>query len=129
MLRVEDRELAALGIAFGGADERASGRVYILPPAQSGAIGPSSVVDSGLAEIPKNLHKISLASDAERRHVFVWVFRDLLSSVFTQELPESTPELPEPVTDLWVAARPNGVNHVWRFERGGVWKRYLPVAM
>lgn len=115
---------------------RDPGRVYIKPPAQGGAFGPSSVTQAiqPVLQREDNLAKLATARDTSRRELFVWLEEGSEASMalVTPRLlpqlgasyPTDGPCLPDPVTRVWAATghadRDVLARALWMSD-GGMW--------
>jgi hypothetical protein len=81
-----------------------------------------------------NLKKL-LASDADERHLFVWIHPSAVEAefaVFQGQPPSSAPALPTGIDVVWIAAHgfvdlgKVGVTQFWRVKPGANWERLEP---
>ena len=95
----------------------------------------SLVIEAAVAEArkPDNLAKLARAHQSEK-HLFVWVDwfgEPLLWSTVQSQEPIGLPDLPPPLTGLWIAAGINDFAVVWRYQSDEGWAVYphIPVHL
>ena len=113
-----------------------AGEVFLQPPAQGGAIGPTDVTRAAQIALGKedNLKKLSTAGVGERAELFVWMDEGSASAALTtprlfpnvaSSWPTDGPTLPTPVTRVWAAVGPNDCDVLARglwVADGGTWE-------
>jgi hypothetical protein len=96
--------------AWGWAHPQGPAKVHLLPPGGGGAVGPSAINPFVTAFLSRIAERDGLAKlmrpGTDRRHVFIWLESTLLvewMSFCENQLPPDKPNLPEQVTDVWLA--------------------------
>lgn len=124
-------ELARLGVESGDiVDFIRPGTIKLGLPSDGGWLGTSIVNDAVLdaAQRADNLRKLS-ASDAEERHIFVFMESSsgapYLALFLGADLP-AAPRVPQPITHVWVGAYLSTLHDamVWQSINNGGWTRH-----
>jgi len=86
------------------------------------SFAPSDLVEAAEARASLDDNRAKLAASGfDERHLFVWinVWEFAASTAFAQGTPPPrSPELPEEITDLWIARLAHGEVDVWWFSKG-----------
>lgn len=110
-------------------------KIHLLPPGDGGAVGPAAVnpfVTDFLSRIADRGGFAKLMkTGAERRHVFIWLESTLQlesMSFCENELPADLPDLPQEVSDVWLAGFCRGVHlQAWYLAPTESW-RLIPTS-
>jgi hypothetical protein len=116
--------------AWGWPHPKGSPTIHLMWPSVGGAVGPGAVnafVSVFLATLTESgaLEKLTRI-DASRRHVFIWLeptYMVVWSSFCDKVLPTERPELPEGLTDVWLAGVCGGNVQAWYLPQGKSWEQ------
>ena len=115
--------------AWGWPHPKSSPTIHLTWPSVGGAVGPGAVntfLSRFLATLAESgaLEKLTRI-DAVRRHVFIWLEPTHMlvwSSFCDKGLPTERPELPQGVTDVWLAGLCGGRIQAWYLPHDQAWE-------
>jgi hypothetical protein len=123
---VEELHKLGVRIAFRSSSRSgAGGHVHVGEAARAGSIGPEAVVAAveDCAADTGNEQKLSNATYADERHLFVWMTNPTAAydAMTVGGLPDTAPVLPPSVDAVW-AARAAGRFRTWLYRRDEEWR-------